>query len=187
MLISLFLLTALQDPALPQPNLQKEIGEAIQQVREGFETLGRSLFLARERMTEERTLDYLAEVDTAWKKADTLVQEMETLLALIPESSSQGGGGSSPQQKEPSPGSKPTTDSKPTPQIPNTPKDRGGGQPIPTSDPELSALFLPPGGKSSWGALPPHLQQVIQNASNQELPLRYKKWLKAYHRESQNP
>ncbi len=131
MILSLFLLTALQDPAPPQPNLQKEIGEAIQQVREGFETLGRSLFLASERMTEEKPSDYLAAVDIAWHKADTLIQEMETLLALIPESDSQGGGGSAPQQKKPSPNpnQNPTPKPKPSPQIPNIPRDQPGAHP----------------------------------------------------------
>ena len=48
----------------------------------------------------------------------------------------------------------------------------------------LNFLFYPRHGQ--WGLLPPHLQQTIENASRNEVPLHYRRWLVEYHRQNQD-
>ena len=48
---------------------------------------------------------------------------------------------------------------------------------------QLNFLFYPRHGQ--WGLLPPHLQQTIEHASMDEVPLHYRRWLVEYHRLNQ--
>ena len=49
--------------------------------------------------------------------------------------------------------------------------------------PDAPPIFLAPGsGGGSWGHLPPRLQQTLQNAQAEDLPLRYRGLLEQFHK-----
>jgi hypothetical protein len=52
----------------------------------------------------------------------------------------------------------------------------------PLRDMPLSEFLRDP-RDDSWGKLPPRLQQTIDSASAEEVPLRYRRWLVEYHRQ----
>jgi len=120
--------------------------------------------------------------------ADQLVADMEHLLEILPAPppSSGGGGGSQQQQQRPEQ-QQPQDQQGDDPSDGDDPRnsqagsqERPNGTTAPPEAPLRSVLRDPRAG--SWGNLPPRLQQAIDNASAEDLPLRYRRWLVEYHR-----
>lgn len=125
-----------------------------------------------------------------------LVGEMEELLELLPQpppsEGSSGGSsdpnspgqepkdGQDPEQKDLDDGNKPG--GKPHG---STPQD-GLGQAQSLLDSPLRDYLRDP-RDGQWGKLPPRLQQAIDNASDEQVPLRYRRWLVEYHRQDVRP
>lgn len=216
MLLSL-LLFALQEPApqepAPEVPLQEdpvtieEIQEKLGQVTESFAEADRLLNKTVEELTsgeaspaaEAETGDEVSEslLDQATATSQRLVDEMEELLALLPEPPQSSGGGqgqqSNPQQgqKDPSdlenPEEKELADGNQQGNRPHSSMPQEGmGQAQSLLDSPLRDYLRDP-RDGQWGKLPPRLQQAIDNASTEEVPLRYRRWLVEYHRQDVRP
>lgn len=128
----------------------------------------------------------------AAKASQALVAEMDALLELLPapppgqgdgqgnsESPGGGKGGKEPgadAEKEDEGGNKPSQG------MPKPSQQEGKlGQSSLLDQPLSDFLRNPRDGQ--WGKLPPRLQQAIDNASAEEVPLRYRRWLVEYHRQ----
>lgn len=128
----------------------------------------------------------------AAKASQDLVAEMDALLELLPspppgdgsgqgnsDSPDGGKGGSQPKEdgsEDEFEGNKPSS-GKPKPSHQEGDKGQSSLLDQPLSD------FLRNPRDGQWGKLPPRLQQAIDNASAEEVPLRYRRWLVEYHRQ----
>ncbi|TAH37890.1 MAG: hypothetical protein EYC70_06805 [Planctomycetota bacterium] len=193
-------LALLQDPApAPDPGqdameLMRQVLALMEDVREGFRKTDLALQEAR------TAADQLAEDDapvreklqSAVGEADALLGKIEELLQKLPvqESQQQQSSSSSQQQQQ----QRPQQDQR---QRPAQPQDQRG-QPHdnrdsasqeqrpalspPPDSPRIPFLFDPRYG--AWGELPVRLQSALENATAEELPLRYRRWLEEYYRRS---
>ena len=193
-MLILYFSLLLQEPGPISPpsreqQLQAEIEEAVFTVQQGFEAIGRHLRAAQGDADKNQVALLLENLGTARQSAKKLLANMETLLALLPETESEGQGGgqssATPQPKNPRDGEDPAekTSSPANPQPSTPPNSPNRIPPLPPS----SALFsIPPGG-AGWGTLPPRLQETLQNTTMDDMPLRYRGWLKHFHRQKRQP
>lgn len=128
-------------------------------------------------------------LDAAANAAASLVADMEHLLEVLPAPPPGGGSGNPdpnkpPQSEPPSQPSDPNHDPEGNEEGKPKPQDGQNGQAPPPEMPLRSVLRDPRAGQ--WGNLPPRLQQAIDNASAEDLPLRYRRWLVEYHRHGQD-
>ncbi|MGB0953518.1 MAG: hypothetical protein ACPG31_09840 [Planctomycetota bacterium] len=125
-----------------------------------------------------------------------LVGEMEELLELLPQpppdqGGSSGGNSQSQPGQEPQDGSNPEEKdlddgNKPGGQPHGSTPQDGLGQAQSLLDSPLRDYLRDP-RDGQWGKLPPRLQQAIDNASDEQVPLRYRRWLVEYHRQDVRP
>ena len=160
-------------PAQQQPGTisQQEVEALVAKVSTTFAEAGRSLSASA-----EATAGSLA---AATALAERLVVEMEELLAALPAPPQSPSSGSGSDGK-PSTGNQPAQD-RPKPHEDGQ-KEGGQAKMTPLRDMPLSDFLRDP-RDGSWGKLPPRLQQTIESASAEEVPLRYRRWLVEYHRQ----
>jgi len=193
-LFILYFMSLMQEPEpVPPPSreqqLQAEIEEAVFSVQQGFESIGRHLRAAQVEADKNQVAPLLNKLETAHQSAEELLANMEALLALLPETESEGKGGgqasATPQPKNPLDGDDPAgqTPAPADPQPIAPPHSASQIPPIPAG----SALFAIPPAGAGWGALPPRLQATLQNATLEDMPLRYRGWLKHFHRQKRRP
>ncbi len=157
-----------------KPDAMEEVEKAIQKVRTGF------LDAVKEIDADNRSNEAQLEL------AKALVESMEELLAKLPESDGSGGSSGSSSSK-PNPenipdGNEPAEQPKPKPKSSGgeeDPEGKGEGSQNP------AALFANPAKGGAWGQLPPRLQQTLEGASVNDLPLRYRGALERYHKRQQ--
>lgn len=157
----------LEPPATQDPNkvTMQEVEAKLAQVTATYADADRSLTKSVD--------DPDALLAEATAVAERLVQEMEELLAVLP---------------DPPPPPPDDSDSPPPPnekaqnQPPKPDKPEQQAQPTPLRDMPLSEFLRDP-RDGTWGKLPPRLQQTIDNASAEDVPLRYRRWLVEYHRQ----
>lgn len=157
---------AWQEPETVSP---EEIQAQIAKVTESFAESDRNLTQAVDAL-EEGLL-------AAAQSAERLVAEMETLLELLPSPPPADPNSSSSSQDSttPLPEENQATES-PAPAPPEGNQGQNPHQEAPLKH------FLRDPRQGSWGKLPPRLQQTLDNASAEEVPLRYRRWLVEYHR-----
>lgn len=210
MLLSLILL-ALQEPA-PQaevkPNPQDD-SVSMQEVQAKLADVATHFAEADARLREtvaqfdDIVMDAAVEIKTqpillhdAAVASQLLVDEMNTLLEMLPappppkgggqgQNASSGRGQGDPGEGEDEvdgnadkPGNKPSQ-SRPQPSH----QESNQGQSSLLEQPLRDFLRDPRDGQ--WGKLPPRLQQAIDTASAEDVPLRYRRWLVEYHRQDQ--
>ena len=187
----------------PQPGVQMQgIQEAIEQVRQGFSDLDKSLSETRDLVEEqdlspefELVADHLS---ANVEDADQLLEDLELLLSMLPSSEdtppSDGSGQPHPGQSNPEqkPGGK-------EPQQQNDSNNEKKDQPLGNQESDaknpqqsgedppfaVQPIFMTPGqGGGSWGHLPPRLLQTLQNAQAEDLPLRYRGLLEEFHKKN---
>jgi len=180
-----------QEPEQPQAQGvdPSELEQAFAAVTQGFAKLDKLLSGTVEKLSEQQAG---AAADpgsgglaAASASAGQLLADMEHLLAVLPAPPPPPPSGGSGQSKQPPQQSQ--SDSKPEPddkEGKDKGKDKPQGQSPPPEAPLQSVLRDPRAGQ--WGALPPRLQQAIDNASADDLPLRYRRWLVEYHRHGQD-
>ncbi|HEX9794235.1 MAG TPA: hypothetical protein VGC54_09665 [Planctomycetota bacterium] len=186
-----------QLPAVPQEpapgadsdaQLMEEIQELAEKVRDGFRMVDVAL----------KTVQESADVDApdattvddglagAIGQADTLMADIEELLAKLPESDSQNSSSQGRQPRDQRPqdqqGRKPEPKDQ---QGPDSVQEQPDGAAPPPGAPTIRLFFDPRYG--AWGTLPERLQATLENATTEDLPLRYRRWLDAYHRRSLEP
>lgn len=172
-----------ETPIAPPVDWQAELMEKIDKVREGFSALDQDLLEART-IADEATNDQEIQpwIDRAQEDGATLLANLEDLLASIPEQdASQSQSGGSSQQPSPSP-TRPEDaqqNQQGDPQEPSNGQESEDGN-LPPNLPQGALLFDESGG--AWGGLPPRLQQALENASLETMPLRYRKWMREFHR-----
>jgi hypothetical protein len=178
-----------QEPDLPQEEggvTLEEISAAMEQVSTRMAGVNNALRDAMRNADRDEAPPTAGDLGKAVDDARALVEDMEKLLALIPEPPPpppDSGGSGNPQQ--PQQGNQPAPD-RPQPQEPQDGEDgqdqeseQGSGERPP--DAPMSALLQMP-REGEWGNLPPRLQQTIDAASATDVPLRYRRWLVEYHR-----
>ncbi len=169
------------------PDWQEELQKLVDLVREDFRQVHQNLRDARESLDVEapdRPLDSL--LNQAHESGQKLLTDMEELLSKIPEntSNSQGSGdpkdssedNNKPKDSEQKPGDQPK---QPKPSEQEHKDGEQGPKP-------LQGRFLFDHRSGAWGDLPPRLQNALQNAAIEDLPLRYRHWLDEYHRKRVN-
>ncbi|NQU48942.1 MAG: hypothetical protein HQ519_09875 [Planctomycetes bacterium] len=178
----------------------EQIMEAIEKVRQDFADLDKSLLEARDLAENVAASDaedpneVQGKFEVAVNHADALLADMEELLAMLPapsESSSPSQGGSSQSPSDPDHSKPPEQQSeqrpKPGEMDGNMDNQRSDGESddasqLPPSS--VQPIFLTPGQGGAWGHLPPRLQQTLQNAQAEDLPLRYRNLLEEFHRKN---
>jgi len=208
MLLSLFLM-ALQEPApqpVPEPQsdtvTMQEVQAKLAEVTLRFTEADARL---RETVAQFEDLDIgaTAAVETnpvllhdAAAASQVLVAEMNALLEILPAPPPPQGDGQG-QTKQPGSGQGKPNDgeeqvegeddkpgNKPSQGIPKpSQQESKQGRSSRLDQPLRDFLRNPRDGQ--WGKLPPRLQQAIDNASAEEVPLRYRRWLVEYHRQGQ--
>ena len=179
-LIPFFL--SFQDP-VPEEDLMEKVMEAVDQVKQGFLDLDRQLHISMGKVdaNPEGGSELRKSLGQAALDADELLLKMEDLLAVLPErenQSSQDGSQRSPRNQEEGENEEDSNGkNSPGPESLGVNSESGRG----LESNVAPALLLNP-RPGSWGALPPRLQRALQQISTDELPLKYRKWLKAYHR-----
>lgn len=153
------------EPQDPKTVTMQEVEAKLAQVTETYADADRTLTRS---VDNPNTL--LAEAAAVAKR---LVKEMEELLAVLPEPPPPPPNDS----KNPPP---PNEQAKDQPPKQERPEDQA--QPTPLRDMPLSEFLRDP-RDGTWGKLPPRLQQTIDNASAEDVPLRYRRWLVEYHRQ----
>ena len=188
----------LQDPVLPAPDntpslpevpampgipaWQTQLEDLLDLVRDDFQTIQQRLRDARDELDQTPTNEVLQpHLRLAAADADKLLKDMEELLATIPamdaSSSSEGG---DPSESNTNPEDTQNNQAgEPKPTQPEGAQESGDG-----NNPALSAAqqVLFDQQQGNWGALPPRLQEALQNAAVEDLPLRYRRWLDEFHR-----
>jgi len=172
LLLPLLVLTFWQDP-IPEvkPEAQnptkvtrEEIEAKLAKVKETYADADRSLT-----KSVENPESLLAEATAV---AERLVAEMEDLLAALP----------APPPPPPNNSDKPPPPNQKDPNRPKPQPQPDKPQATPLRDMPLSEFLRDP-RDGTWGKLPPRLQQTIDSASAEEVPLRYRRWLVEYHRQ----
>jgi hypothetical protein len=176
----------------------EEIAEAIEKVRQSFADLDRSMLKVRD-FAENQTIEPEAETEgvgggfaTAVEDADQLLNDMEELLAMLPSSddsqqqspSSGGGGGDSQQQGDPQQLDAQKPAPHPDDQDQQQSPEEGQNEDGENQNLKVHGIFMKPGQGGAWGHLPPRLQQTLENAQAEDLPLRYRNLLEQYYRKS---
>jgi len=188
------------EPEAAPPSAEEilaEIQELIEKVRQGFLQVDRrleelqdaaALAVRPEDVGEEPEPPPPLEEGLAGAvaEADRLLADMEELLAKLPasDSPSGGGGGQESPRKEgrnlPAPGQekKEAEEPKDGQEAKDQPEEREGSRPPLQALNQLLSELSP----GAWGSLPVRLQEALQNASAEELPPRYRRWIERYHR-----
>ncbi len=176
--------------------VMEEIQRLVGVVRDGFRKVDQDLRGARDLAEGDAPPELPAHLKRATADADQLLADMEELLKAIPETPSpqDGGQGQKPQDRNPSSGRKPR-DRRPKPDSPQDGQSGNQDAPSPQESRDGKGKFqLPIGARSlfdprsgAWGMLPPRLQQALENAAVEDLPLRYRRWLEEFHRRAQRP
>ncbi len=182
-----------QDPPerLNRQQAMAEIAAAIEDVRLGFTDVDRVLTEARdqaESAAEEAGAPVHEGLLAAAQHAEDLIADMELLLSLLPEDDSQESqsqANSSSQSASEGHQQRDPRDRPEPRQEPDLAQDRNQGRNHDANDvpPDQLALpvFILPGASGSWGHLPPRLQETLENAHAEDLPLRYRKLLQQFH------
>ncbi len=210
LLVLMFALPLMQEPEAPAPEIpiptpeqEQEPGPqdpvSMAEVEQAFAAITRQ-FASLDQLLQDSVDQVAAQAEDptaapaeggglteARAAADQLVADMEHLLEILPAPPppppNGGGGGSqqSPEQKQPQDqqGEDPSDGDDPRNSQAGS-QERPDGNTAPPEAPLRSVLRDPRAG--SWGNLPPRLQQAIDNASAEDLPLRYRRWLVEYHR-----
>ena len=198
--LSLCLLQNPQLPELPQhpptpalPEWQTQLDELVDQVRDGFQDVHQALLSARDQLDVEQSDSILLpQLSLAQDTAHRLVASLEELLENIPtqESNSSSANGADNKQGDSGDSKPEDTQNHENPsgaaQKPqnNSGKEDERGKSSSLS-PEQRILFEQQNGH--WGSLPPRLQEALQNAAVENMPLRYRRWLKEFHRQQLGP
>ncbi|MBC8327244.1 MAG: hypothetical protein ISR76_09690 [Planctomycetes bacterium] len=174
----------LEPPSTELDALLAEVNRLADVVREGFRKVDTGLRGARDQAdTDAADPSGLVEsLGQTAADADQLLADMEELLAAIPEikGDSKGGGKGQPDQKPEDAQNLDGSDEKPQPEdAEGGPDEDQKGQAAPANS-YLRLLFDQDAG--AWGMLPPRLQEALQNAVMEDLPLRYRRWLDEFHR-----
>lgn len=190
-------------PVEPTPPSMEDIMDAIETVRETFVRADRAWTEARSTADEvlsgagESSPEELGDkLDAGLSEAAQLVADMERLLEILPESDSEDQQNQQPsggQQQNPSQDQRESQGDQRRPGEDDQNGDSLDGnqdanQPAPGDIPPdgTAPIFLAPGrGGGSWGHLPPRLQQTLQNAQAEDLPLRYRGLLEQFHKRRQ--
>lgn len=205
-MFALLVLLAAQEPPLPVPVpeestpleetvTQEELQAKLDEVTETFSKA--DLLLNRTVEQFEKSLDAAVEdlspeqqmLLEAANTSQALVTQMEELLEILPSPPPGEGSGQGNSPQEGSSGGQKPEDGEGEDQQGNKPAD---GMPRPSHqegeqggmsrlDSPLSDYLRDP-RDGQWGKLPPRLQQAIDSASAEEVPLRYRRWLVEYHR-----
>tara|TARA_B100001750_G_C15404055_1_gene544145 strand:+ start:434 stop:1000 length:567 start_codon:yes stop_codon:yes gene_type:complete len=186
----IFLIPLLLSPQGPAPegDLMEKVMEAVDQVKQGFINLDRQLHISMEKVdaNPEGGSELRKSLVQATLGAENLLLKMEALLAVLPERENQSSQGESQRSR------------RNQEEGENEEFSNGRNSPGPESRDDNSesveglennvapGLLLNP-RPGSWGALPPRLQKALQQISTDGLPLKYRKWLKAYHRRHKSP
>ncbi|PCJ52648.1 MAG: hypothetical protein COA70_11675 [Planctomycetota bacterium] len=207
MLLS-FLLLALQEPApLPQQDQEPQSDSVtMQEVMQKLADVTNQFVEADARLRETvAQFDNLSLEETktlttqplklheAAEASKKLVAEMDALLEMLPspppgngegQGDSDSPGGGKDGQEDSEDGEDDKGGNKPAVGMPRPSHQEGKqGQSSLLDMPLRDFLRNPRDGQ--WGKLPPRLQQAIDNASAEEVPLRYRRWLVEYHRQDQ--
>lgn len=181
MILLLLLLLSFQEPA-PEQDLMEEVMEAVDQVKQGFLDLDRQLHASMKEVdaSPEGGSALRGHLQEAATQAGILLQKMEALLGILPEREGPSGGSGNPSPGDPQDSRKKPGEGDPDSSVPRPSEEdgEGSGQPGHSFSPGL--LLDPRPG--AWGSLPPRLQDALRQASTERLPLKYRRWLKAYHR-----
>ncbi len=176
-----------QEPAEEPPSLQevvREILELAEGIREDYRELTSVLEEAAGKAPEaaEDEEPLRQDLRRALEEADALQADLEELLDKFPDVESP------PSSSPPPSGSRPRDSGRqPRHRPQNDPRDGEEGQRaenLPGTRPPGSPqeIFLVDPRWGAWGRLPPRLQEAQENAGAADLPLRYRRWLEAYHR-----
>ncbi len=178
-----------QDEAGPTlEEVLAEVDRLADLVREGFRKVDVGLQEARDRVDEPdaQADDFTNRLGVTAADADQLLADMEELLETIPElksdSQSSGGGGQSssePEEAQNQDASGEQRDQE-VPQPGDGEEEGPEGEGAPKNS-YLRLLFDQNAG--AWGMLPPRLQEALENAVIEDVPLRYRRWLDEFHRQ----
>ncbi len=188
-----------QDPEAPITGQQ--IADAIEKVRQSFADLDKSLLETRDFVenaadgADDNTEGVGDRFEGVVADADALLASMEELLEILPDSDQQQQQQQNPSQGQSNGQSKqdgpPEQQDAPLPhdneQMDGNAGDYENGENEDAEDlPENQVLpiFMKPGQGGAWGHLPPRLQQTLENAQAEDLPLRYRNLLEQYYRKS---
>ncbi|MHC4823109.1 MAG: hypothetical protein ACYTEP_03730 [Planctomycetota bacterium] len=185
-----------QEDTISMAELQAKLSEVTRAYSEAdlllsrtMEQLERSMDAGKEDLSPEQEM-----LLDAASTSQRLVTEMEELLEMLPSpppgdgqgqgNSPQEGntGGEQPQEED---GGK-NQGNRPADGMPS-PSHREGEQGGSTRLDSPLSDFLRDPRDGQWGKLPPRLQQAIDSASAEEVPLRYRRWLVEYHRQGRDP
>lgn len=190
-----------QDPApsedtITMAELQAKLSEVTEtfskadlQLTRTVEQLEQGLDAGKEDLSPEQGM-----LLDAASTSHRLVAEMEELLAMLPSPppGDGGGQGNAPQEGN-SGGDKPKEEeggqdqgNQPADGMPSPSHQEGEKGGNTRLDSPLSEFLRNP-RDGQWGKLPPRLQQAIDSASAEEVPLRYRRWLVEYHRQGKDP
>ncbi len=204
-LVSLLLWGALQEPAplplpLPEPPAEQEpeavsledVSKAMTQVSARMAEINASLRKVSGKIDDTGAPPRASDLDEAVNSSKLLLDEMEALLAMIPEPPPpppDSGGQGSGQGQQPSPSDSQGPNDVPQGNEPAPGDDTGESEESTDGNAErppesaMSELLQMP-REGAWGNLPPRLQRTIDAASANDVPLRYRRWLVEYHRRS---
>lgn len=165
----------------------EEVWKIMDRVRDGFRRASAALEEARGAADGAGPDDapVRGHLRTALAEADQLVADLEELLQKLPEWESQcqqaaserpdGGGpsGGANQPRERPPGEEPSAGEH------EVVRQEDASAPPPEAE-KVRILFDPRFG--AWGDLPVRLQQALEHATSEDMPLRYRRWLEEYYR-----
>lgn len=181
-----------EKPETDEPQSLEEALEILQElmdeVRDGFRKVDSQLSSAREKADavtddDKEVRDDLAK---AVEEADQLLLSLEELLESIPEQDSQSQSSSNSQsQSSMDREQERKRDQERNPKDDSESENQSKQQytDVPPPDGLRQILLFDP-RMGAWGALPPRLQATMENATAEDLPLRYRRWLDEYHRRS---
>ena len=113
--------------------------------------------------------------------SDQLLADMEELLAAIPDIKGDGQSSGGKPSDRPEDGENQDASHE----KPQQPDEQQAGEEQQEGDAQPPSSYLRllfDQGAGSWGTLPPRLQEALQNAVMEDLPLRYRRWLDDFHR-----
>ncbi len=191
-----------QDPGTEgSPDLEAilaEVERLADLVRDGFRKVDTGLKDARDQVSateEEPPAAFQEQLDRTVADSAQLLADMEELLATIPElkSDSQSSQGQRPQdetrpedaQNQDASGERRPEQGGEQGEQPQ-PQDGQGDQEGPQGEGQLPNSYLRllfDQNAGAWGMLPPRLQEALENAVIEEVPLRYRRWLDEFHRQ----
>lgn len=204
-LVSLLLWGALQEPAplplpLPEPPAEQEpeavsledVSKAMTQISARMAEINTALRKVSGKIDDTGAPPRASDLGEAVSSSKLLLDEMEALLAMIPEPPPpppDSGGQGSGQGQQPNPSDSQGPNDVPQGNEPAPGDDTGESEESTDGNAErppesaMSELLQMP-REGAWGNLPPRLQRTIDAASANDVPLRYRRWLVEYHRRS---